>query len=230
MPPRGAAARRGERLAEGLPPALGNQFPETGRGVAATEELTGQARREQTQAALKHVRTHTRNEEAAMDTPEDVKISTPTDREVVVTRTFDAPRTLVFDAYTQPELLKRWYDAPGRSLVVCEIDLRVGGSYRFLWRGEGRKDVGMRGVHRAVVRPERLVRTQTWEDWDAGEIIETVLFTERAGRTTLTSTGLYPSRDVRDAVLKAGLENGARATYGRLADALRILQPAKGAA
>jgi len=165
-----------------------------------------------------------------MDTAADVQISTPTDREVVVTRTFDAPRALLFDAYTQPELLKRWYDAPGRSLVVCEIDLRVGGAYRFLWRGEGRKDVGMRGVHRAVVRPERLVRTQTWEDWDAGEIIETVLFTERAGRTTLTSTGLYPSRDVRDAVLKAGLENGARATYGRLADALRILQPAKGAA
>jgi uncharacterized protein YndB with AHSA1/START domain len=165
-----------------------------------------------------------------MDTAADVQISTPTDREVVVTRTFDAPRALGFDAYTQPELLKRWYDAPGRSLVVCEIDLRVGGAYRFLWRGEGRKDVGMRGVHRAVVRPERLVRTQTWEDWDAGEIIETVLFTERAGRTTLTSTGLYPSRDVRDAVLKAGLENGARATYGRLADALRILQPAKGAA
>ncbi len=165
-----------------------------------------------------------------MDTAADVQISTPTDREVVVTRTFDAPRALVFDAYTQPELLKRWYDAPGRSLVVCEIDLRVGGAYRFLWRGEGRKDVGMRGVHRAVVRPERLVRTQTWEDWDAGEIIETVLFTERAGKTTLISTGLYPSRDVRDAVLKAGLENGTRETYGRLADALRILQHAKGAA
>ena len=73
-----------------------------------------------------------------MDTTEDVKISTPTDREVVVTRTFDAPRTLVFDAYTQPDLLKRWYGAPGRSLVVCEIDLRVGGAYRFLWRGEGK--------------------------------------------------------------------------------------------
>ena len=88
-----------------------------------------------------------------MNTTEDVKISTPTDREVVVTRKFDAPRALVFDAYTQPELLKRWYDAPGRSLVVCEIDLRVGGAYRFLWRGEGKSDVGMRGVHREVVRP-----------------------------------------------------------------------------
>ena len=81
----------------------------------------------------------------------------------------------------------------------------------------------MRGVHREVVRPERLVRTETWEDWDAGEIVETVVFTERAGKTQLTSTGLYPSRDIRDAVLKAGLESGTRETYGRLADELRSL-------
>ena len=160
---------------------------------------------------------------------DEVKISTPTDREVVVTRAFDAPRTLVFDAYTQPELLKRWYGAPGRSLVVCEVDLRVGGAYHFLWRGEGRKDVGMRGVHREVVRPERLVRTERWEDWDAGEIIETVTFTERDGQTVLTSTGLYPSRDVRDAVLKAGLESGTRETFGRLADELRKLRQSQDA-
>ena len=165
-----------------------------------------------------------------MSTTEDVKISTPTDREVVVMRTFDAPRALVFDAYTQPDLLKRWYGAPGRSLVVCEVDLRVGGAYHFLWRGEGKKDVGMHGVHREIARPERLVRTERWEDWDAGEIIETVMFTEHAGRTTLTSTGLYPSRDVRDAVLKAGLENGTRETFGRLADVLGTLQSSRGAA
>src|SRR5688572_14840628 len=102
MPPRGAAARRGERLAEGLPPTLGNQFPETGRGVAGAEEITGQARREQTQAALKWSALELETRRLPMDTPEDVKISMPTDREVVVTRTFDAPRTLVFDAYTQP--------------------------------------------------------------------------------------------------------------------------------
>jgi uncharacterized protein YndB with AHSA1/START domain len=165
-----------------------------------------------------------------MNTTEDVQISTPTDLEVVVTRTFDAPRTLVFDAYTQPELLRRWYGAPGRALVVCEIDLRVGGAYHFLWRGEGRTDVGMRGVHREVVRPERLVRTETWEDWDAGEILETTVLTERGGRTTLTSTGLYPSRAVRDAVLKAGLENGTRETFGKLAELLTSLQRSKGAA
>jgi len=165
-----------------------------------------------------------------MDTAEEVRIATPTDREVVVTRTFDAPRTLVFDAYTQPQLLKRWFGAPGRSLVVCEIDLCVGGAYRFLWRGEGKADVGMRGVHREVVRPERLVRTETWEDWDAGEIIETAVFAERGGKTTLTSTGLYPSREVRDAVLKAGLEKGTRETFGRLVDVLRSLQQSQGAA
>jgi uncharacterized protein YndB with AHSA1/START domain len=165
-----------------------------------------------------------------MDTAEDVKISTPTDREVVVTRTFDAPRTLVFDAYTQPELLKRWYDAPGRSLVVCEIDLRVGGAYHFVWRGTGKKDVGMRGVHREVARPERLVRTETWEDWDAGEVLETTVLTERAGKTTLRTTGLYPSREVRDAVLKAGLENGTRETFGHFAELLASLQQSKGAA
>jgi uncharacterized protein YndB with AHSA1/START domain len=79
-------------------------------------------------------------------------------------------------------------------------------------------------VHREVVRPERLVRTERWEDWDAGEIVETVTFTERDGGTVLTSTGLYPSRDVRDAVLKAGLESGTRETFGRLADELRKLQ------
>lgn len=165
-----------------------------------------------------------------MDTPDDVKISTPTDREVVVTRTFDAPRALVFDAYTQPELLRRWYGAPGRSLIVCEIDLRPGGAYRFLWRGTGRKDVGTHGVHREVLRPERIVRTETWEDWDAGEVVETIVFSERAGKTTLTSTGLYPSREVRDAVLKAGLENGTRETFGHLAELLRSLQQSKGAA
>jgi uncharacterized protein YndB with AHSA1/START domain len=163
-----------------------------------------------------------------MNTRDSVTIATPTHREVVVTRTFDAPRALVFDAYTQPELLKRWYGAPGRSLVVCEIDLRVGGAYHFLWRGEGKKDVGMRGVHREVVRPERLVRTETWEDWDAGEILETTVLTERAGITTLTSTGLYPSREVRDAVMKAGLESGTRETFARLAEMLA--QTAKGAA
>jgi uncharacterized protein YndB with AHSA1/START domain len=167
-----------------------------------------------------------------MNTVDTMKITTPSDREVVVARTFDAPRALVFDAYTQPELLMRWYGAPGRSLVVCEIDLRVGGAYRFLWRGAGKKDVGMHGVHREIVRPERIVRTETWEDWDAGEVVETIVLTERErdGATTLTSTGLYPSREVRDAVMKAGLESGTRETLARLAAMLSSLHASTGAA
>jgi uncharacterized protein YndB with AHSA1/START domain len=127
-------------------------------------------------------------------------------------------------------LLRRWFEAPGRSLVVCEIDLRPGGAYRFVWRGAGKSDVGMHGVHREVVRPERLVRTSTWEDWDAGELLDTTVLTERAGKTTLTSTNLYPSREVRDRVLKSGLEKGTQETFGKLAELLTALQESKGAA
>jgi len=78
-----------------------------------------------------------------MKNSETLKITTPTEREVVLTRVFDAPRSLVFDAWTKPDLLQRWLEAPGRSMAICEIDLKVGGAYRFLWRGPNRKDVGM---------------------------------------------------------------------------------------
>ncbi|MGC4050124.1 MAG: SRPBCC domain-containing protein [Paludibaculum sp.] len=98
-----------------------------------------------------------------------LEISTPSDREVVLTRAFRAPRTLVFDASTKPELLKRWLVAPGRTMEVCDVDLRPGGSYRYVWRGPGRKDVGMYGVYREVTPPEGFVRTEAWEDWDAGQ-------------------------------------------------------------
>lgn len=146
-----------------------------------------------------------------------VTITTPGDREVVVTRDFDAPRALVFEALTRPDLLKRWLTAPGRSLEVCEIDLRAGGAYRFVWRGPGRKDVGTRGVYREVVAPERLVHTESWEDWDAGETYVTTQLVEHDGRTTLTETMVFPSREVRDTVLKSGMEPGASENYERLA-------------
>ncbi len=149
-----------------------------------------------------------------------VQLTTPTDREIVLTRVFDAPRELVFDASTKPELLKRWMAAPGRSLEVCEIDLKVGGAYRFVFRGPGRKDVGMRGVYREVARPERVVRTESWEDWDAGETLVTIVLVEHGGQTTLTTTVCFPSQDVRDAVLKSGIERGAAENFDRLAECL----------
>jgi uncharacterized protein YndB with AHSA1/START domain len=149
-----------------------------------------------------------------------VEITTPSECEVVLTRVFNAPRTLVFDALTKPDLLKRWLQAPGRTLAICEVDLSVGGAYRFTWRGPGKKDVGTHGVYRQITRPERLVATEAWEDWDVGEMLVTTVLTEVAGRTTFTSTMLYPSREVRDAVLKSGLESGAAENYDRLAELL----------
>jgi uncharacterized protein YndB with AHSA1/START domain len=144
-------------------------------------------------------------------------ITTPSSCEVEMTRMFDAPRRLVFDALTRPELLKRWLEAPGRTLEVCEIDFRVGGAYRFVWRGPGKTDVGTRGVYREIAAPGRIVNNEAWEDWDAGETLVTTTLAESGGRTLLTSTVLFPSEDVRDAVLKAGMQNGAAASYDKLA-------------
>lgn len=147
-------------------------------------------------------------------------ITTRGERDVVITRVFDAPRDLVFEAWTTPELVKRWLVAPGRTLEVCEIDLRVGGAYHFVWQGPGRKDVGMRGTYREIVAPERLVNTEQWQDWDVGEIVSTTVFAERDEQTMMTFVAVYPSRDVRDAVLKSGMESGARAAYDALDELL----------
>jgi uncharacterized protein YndB with AHSA1/START domain len=162
----------------------------------------------------------------SVEASDSLSITTPTDREVVMTRVFDAPRQLVFDALTRPDLLKRWLDAPGRSLELCEIDLRVGGAYRYVWRGAGKKDVGTRGVFREIVRGQRLVQTESWEDWDAGETSVTTVLVEKNGRTTLTSTVLFPSKEVRDTILKSGMEPGARQQYDRLAEVLASIDPA----
>jgi uncharacterized protein YndB with AHSA1/START domain len=151
-------------------------------------------------------------------------ITTPTDREVLLTRVFEAPATLVFDALTQPEWLKRWYGPTGWLLVVCEIDLRVGGAWHFVSRRPDGKQIGQLGVYREIVKPERIVNTEQWEDWDAGETLVTTVLTEQGGKTTFQSTILFPSQEVRDTVLKAGLEHGAADEYNRLAEALAAAQ------
>jgi uncharacterized protein YndB with AHSA1/START domain len=147
-------------------------------------------------------------------------ITTPSDREVVMTRLFAASRSLVFDAMTRPELLKQWLEAPGRTLAVCESDLQAGGRYRYIWRGPGKSDVGMHGVFREVSRPDRFVRTEAWEDWDAGESLVTTVLTEQDGKTLLTVTQLFPSRAVRDEVVKAGLQHTAEGSFDKLAGLL----------
>lgn len=148
-----------------------------------------------------------------------LKVTTPSEREIVLTRVFDAPRRLVFDALTKPELLKRWFGPRGHNLVVCEVDLRVGGTWRFVLRSPDGKDMGMRGVYREIVPPDRSVHTESFDDFP-GEALVTANLVERDGKTTLTGTVLYPSQEIRDAVIKSGMEHGAAEGYDRLAELL----------
>ncbi len=148
-----------------------------------------------------------------------LQVTTPTDREIVLTRVFDAPRHLVFDAFSKPELLKRWFGPRGWSLVTCEVDLRVGGGFRFILRGPDGSNMGMRGVYREIVPPERSVHMESFDDYP-GESQVTAVFAENDGQTILTATVLYPSKEVRDIVLKSGMEHGAAESYDKLAELL----------
>jgi uncharacterized protein YndB with AHSA1/START domain len=141
------------------------------------------------------------------------------DREIVVTRVFDAPRGLVFEAYTKPELVRQWLLGPGGwSMPVCEIDLRAGGKYRYVWKNDSDgKEMGMGGVYREVVPGERFVATETFDEaWYPGEAVDTIVLTEQAGKTTLTQTIVYDSRETRDAVLKSPMQKGMAMSYDRL--------------
>jgi uncharacterized protein YndB with AHSA1/START domain len=145
-----------------------------------------------------------------------LKVTLSSDSEIVMTRVFDAPRHLVYDAFSKPELLKRWFGPRGWSLSVCEVDPRVGGGFRFVLRGPGGRELGMRGVYRELAPPKRSVHMESFDDFP-GESQVTAVFTEQEGKTTLTVTVLYPSKEVRDAVLKDGMEHGAAESYDRLA-------------
>jgi uncharacterized protein YndB with AHSA1/START domain len=151
-----------------------------------------------------------------------LQITTPSEREIVMSRVFDAPRSLVFDAWTKPELLKRWLGVRGGwSMVVCEVDLRVGGAYRFMWRGPDGAEMGMGGVYREIVAPERLVATEAFDDpWYPGEAVDTTVLVEEGGKTTATTTVLYESEEIRDAVLESGMARGVAESYDMLAEYL----------
>ncbi|MGH9382198.1 MAG: SRPBCC family protein [Thermoanaerobaculia bacterium] len=150
------------------------------------------------------------------------------DREIVMRREFDAPRTLVYDAHTKPELIKRWLTGPdGWSMPVCDIDLRVGGSLRYVWRHRDGREMGLSGVYREIVPPERLVSTELFDEpWYPGEAVGTIELVEEAGRTMLTQTMLYESLEARDAVLASPMEEGVAAGYDRLEEFLASLNAA----
>ena len=149
-----------------------------------------------------------------------LKVTTPSDREIVLTRVFDATRGMVFDAFSKPELLKRWFGPRGWSLEVCEVDLRVGGGFRFVLLGPDGRKLGMRGVYREIAPPERSVHMESFDDYP-GESQVTAVFVEQGGRTTLTATVLYPSQEIRDAVIQSGMEHGAAESYDKLAELLQ---------
>ena len=161
-----------------------------------------------------------------MHFPDSFKISTPSDREIQVSRDFDAPRSLVFDAFTKPDLVRRWLlGPPGWTMPVCAIDLRVGGSYRYVWRSE--KDgsqMGLRGVFREITPVERLVATERFDDaWYPGEALDTTVFEERRGITRTTITILYESQEARDTARRSRMEYGMAAGYDRLETLLPTL-------
>ncbi len=147
-----------------------------------------------------------------------LKVSALSDREIRMTRTFDAPRDLVFDAFTKPDLIKRWmYGPEGWSLPVCEVELKAGGKMRYVWKHKDGTSMGMSGTFREIKRPSRIVHNETFdEDWTGGETLVTTLFTETGGQTLVEQTVLYSSQAARDAVLKSPMEDGIAQGYDRL--------------
>jgi uncharacterized protein YndB with AHSA1/START domain len=151
--------------------------------------------------------------------------TTPSDREIRLTRLFDAPRHLVFEAMTKPEHVKRWWGGlcEGYSVPVCEIDLRPGGAWRFVNR-HPKGEAVFYGVYREIAAPERLVFTEIFAPFPDVESVVTTLLTEENGKTRLTVTALYPSVEVRDMVINTGMARGAGLSYDQLEDLVRELQ------
>lgn len=148
-------------------------------------------------------------------------VATPAAREIVMTREFDAPRALVFEAYTDPELLRRWFGPHGHQLVECAVDLRPGGLWRYVVQAPDGSAMTLRGRYEEVVAPERLVGVETNDDCDAEAgtgTHSTITFEERDGRTTLTHRLVFVSEEIRDLMLDVGMQHGVGQGYERLAE------------
>ena len=150
-----------------------------------------------------------------------LRVTTPSEREIVMTREFDAPRSLIYKAFTRPELVQQWLlGPPGWTMPVCEIDLRVGGSYRYVWRSDkDGTEFGTQGEYREIVAPERIVCTERMDGFP-NQSLNTLTLVETAGRTSVTQIMLVDSQEVRDAILKTGMEKGVEVSYQRLENVL----------
>ena len=135
-------------------------------------------------------------------------VTLPTDEQILITREFDAPRRLVYKAWTTPELVRRWWSGQQGTMTVCDIDLRVGGAWRYVMTATGGYEVAFHGEFREIVPEERLVSTEVFEAMPDGEAVNTVTFTEVDGRTRVELLMQLDSKAARDAVIESGMETG----------------------
>lgn len=153
-----------------------------------------------------------------------LEVTLPSDREILMTRIFDAPPHLVFEAFTRPELVRQWWCCvEGFTMTVCDIDLRIGGRYRFAMVGPDGVEHAFRGVYKEIAPGKRLVHTETYEMFPDAESLITSTFDDRFGQTLYASVSAYPSTEVRDMVIKSGMEEGVRLGFDRLEEVVRAM-------
>jgi uncharacterized protein YndB with AHSA1/START domain len=151
-------------------------------------------------------------------------LTLPSDREILITRQFNAPRHVVFEAWTKPEHVVHWWGAFGMKMSVCEIDLRPGGAYHFVLRDADGNEYGFGGKYQEIVPPERLVYTDGFEGMPGHEAVVTATFEEQDGKTMLVSRSVYQSVEDRDGHVNSGMEPGLKQTYDQLEAYLATLQ------
>jgi uncharacterized protein YndB with AHSA1/START domain len=148
------------------------------------------------------------------------RVTTPSDREIVTERVFDAPRDRVFAAYTDPELIPQWWGPRGTTTIVDQMDVRPGGAWRFVARDSDGSETAFRGTYREVTPPERIVQTFEWEGMPGHVLVETATFEDLGGRTRVRTNSLFHTSEERDGMLESGMERGLTETHDRLAELL----------
>jgi uncharacterized protein YndB with AHSA1/START domain len=154
----------------------------------------------------------------------ELKVTTPSDREIVMTRVFDAPRDLVFEAHSSCEHMSNWWGPRKYEFASCEIDFRPGGTWRIVHRGPDGEEYGFHGEFREIVPPERITWTFEFEGFPGQVSVETLTLEEHDGKTTITATSVFDSVEARDAMIDSGMESGAAESYDRLDEYLDFLK------
>jgi uncharacterized protein YndB with AHSA1/START domain len=160
----------------------------------------------------------------AMTTTRKAVVTLPSDTQILITREFDAPKDLVYKAYTTPELIKRWWSGDRGEVTIADVDLRVGGSWRYVMTANGGFEVGFHGSFREIVPNERIVSTDVFEGMPDGEAVETATFTEADGRTTLTILVQHQNQQHRDAHINSGMEGGMNEAFDHLEQVAQSLR------